>query len=94
MKMSILVPVGAIGALAAAVVLASPITTTTDGEPAKAPNRAELYLAATCGVGAADAVSHAASWNNALGSKRALDRALVLASADADAARDCEPSEE
>jgi hypothetical protein len=90
MKMSILVSVGAVAALAAAVVLASPITTSTDGTLAKAPNRAEVYLAAACD-GAA--VVRAASWQDALASKRMLDRQLVLASADADPGKVCSPSE-
>lgn len=92
MKTSILFTVGAFGALAAAVVLASPMNTGTEGTSAKAPNRAEVFLAASCGEIAFGTEVHPASWNNALASKRAVDRDLVLANGKS--AEGCIPAEQ
>lgn len=78
-KMTILVPATIATALLSAVVFASTPTSESNGTPAKAPNRAELFAVATCGAPAGVATVQAASWQDALGSKRALDRALVLA---------------
>jgi hypothetical protein len=89
MKTSILVSVGAIGALTAAMVLASPMSTDGEDMPSQAPNRAEAYEEASCGGSDLVTVSQAQGWHTALGSKRALDRALVLASADGDLAGGC-----
>jgi hypothetical protein len=89
MKTSILVPVGAIGALVAAVVLASPMTTETVGSPATVPNRAEVFAVATCDEFAVSTVSDQQAWHNALGSKRALERNLILAGGAADQAGSC-----
>lgn len=89
MKTSILVSVGAIGALTAAMVFASPSTTDAEGIPSKAPNRAEAYQVASCGGSDLVAVSQTRGWHTALGSKRALDRALVLAGGDAALAGGC-----
>jgi hypothetical protein len=78
-KMTILVPATVATALLTAVVFASTPTSETQGTVAKAPNRAELFAIATCDAPAGVATVQATSWQNALGSKRALDRALVLA---------------
>ena len=91
MKTSIFVPVGVVGAFVAAVVLASPMSTGTVGEPAVAPNRAEVFASATCADPAAISVSDQTSWQNALGSKRALERGLILASGASAVAIDCGP---
>ncbi|MFN6924139.1 MAG: hypothetical protein ACK4P8_00655 [Tabrizicola sp.] len=79
MKTSILVPAAVVGGVAAALVLASPMNTGTEAEPAAAPDRAEVFAIADCGGMALTAVSEQTSWHDALGSKRVNDRALVLA---------------
>jgi DNA-binding transcriptional regulator YdaS (Cro superfamily) len=89
MKMSAVVLVGAFGAVAAAMVLASPLETDTGATPAKAPNRAEAYMLATCGEVAPIAVSQAQDWHSALASRRLQDRELVLAKGTTDPAGDC-----
>jgi hypothetical protein len=88
MQTSILVSVGAVGVLVAAVVLASPMSTETAGTPAVAPNRAEVHVVATCGAGAAAPDS----WHDALGTRRAAERDLVLVSATGDVAEVCDPA--
>jgi hypothetical protein len=88
-KMTILVPATVATALLTAVVFASTPTSETQGTPAKAPNRAEIYAVATCGASAEVATVQAASWQNALGSKRVVDRALVLAKGNA--TQPCDP---
>jgi hypothetical protein len=89
MKTSILVPVGAIGALVAAVVLASPMATDTAAIPATMPNRAEVFAAVTCGDLAASTVSDQQGWQDALGSKRVLERNLMLAGGTVDQSAGC-----
>lgn len=88
-KMTILVPATVATALLTAVVFASTPTSETQGTPAKAPNRAELFAIATCDAPAGVATVQATTWQNALGSKRAHDRALVLAKGSA--AEPCDP---
>jgi hypothetical protein len=78
-KTTILVPAAIAAALLSATVFAGSPGTETTGLIAKAPNRAEVFAASTCSD-AAVAVVQAASWNDALATKRALDRDLVLAS--------------
>jgi hypothetical protein len=89
MKTSIMVSVAAISALAAAVVLASPMITNADSTPAQVPNRADAFFAATCGDVTPTAVSAHESWHNALASKRASERDIVLASGSSDLAKGC-----
>jgi hypothetical protein len=79
MKMSAAVLVGAFGAMAAAMVLASPLDTGTETAPTKVPNRAVAYLIATCDTPTLATVSQASGWHSAYGSKRVQDRALLLA---------------
>jgi hypothetical protein len=71
------------------VVLASPITTSTDGTVAKAPNRGEVHLALACDGVATVAAVQAASWQDALGSRRMLERHPLAASAGTDRAGHC-----
>jgi streptogramin lyase len=92
MKTSILVPVGAIGALVAAVVLASPMTTEIAATPAMTPNRAEVFAVADCGAPAIISASDQQAWHSALGKKRALERDLILAGGTSDLAKGCAPS--
>ncbi len=90
MKTSVLLVATLGTALGAAVVLASPITTETDGAAAMAPNRAEVFVVATCSERASGTVAQAQSWHDALASKRATDRALILASGNPDLATGCD----
>jgi hypothetical protein len=89
-KMSILVPVAAYSILLSAMVFASTPTSDTQGAPAQAPNRAEVFAAATCGVTAVSVMADAQSWQDALGNKRLQERALVRANASTDLANPCE----
>lgn len=87
--------VAALGtALVAAVVFASPMSTETKGTPAKTPNRAEAFLVATCGDDNYGALAQSQSWHNALGSKRAIDRELILAKGTPESAKGCDPTGE
>ena len=61
------------------MVLASPMNTGTEAEPAVAPNPAEILAVADCGEMALTTVSGQTGWHNAVGSKRVSDRTLVLA---------------
>ncbi|MES2916142.1 MAG: hypothetical protein V4753_13575 [Pseudomonadota bacterium] len=89
-KMSLLVPAAVSSILLSAVVLASPMTGTTQATPATAPNRAEVFVAATCAAPAVSVLADAQSWQNALGNKRIQDRALILAKAGSDDAAACD----
>lgn len=80
-KMPILVPVAVSSVLLSAMVFAATPTSNTQGTPATAPNRAEVFAAAACDAPADSVVAQAHSWQNALANKRAQDRALVLAKA-------------
>lgn len=77
--MTILVPATVATALLTAVVFASTPTSVSNDTPAQVPNRAEVFAIASCGAPADVATVQATSWQNALGSKRVVDRALVLA---------------
>ncbi|WP_137112316.1 hypothetical protein [Rhodobacter sp. SY28-1] len=76
---TILVPASIATVLFSAMVFASTPTANPEAVPAKAPNRAELFAIDTCGAGSDVATVQATSWQNALGGKRVMDRALVLA---------------
>lgn len=80
-KMTILVPATIATMLISAVVFASTPTSETQANPAKAPNRAEVFAIDTCAAASGAATVQATNWQNALGGKRVLDRALVLAKA-------------
>jgi hypothetical protein len=93
-KISTFVPVTLAGVLFAAMVLAAPLGTETQGKPAKAPNRADVFAVAICADPAVTPASQAQSWHNALGSKRVHDRALILASSNPDLAKGCKQAAE
>lgn len=88
-NLTILVPASIATMLISAVVFASTPTSETQTSPAKAPNRAEVFTVATCGSPSMVETVQATNWQSALGSKRVLDRALVLAKDGA--AQPCEP---
>jgi len=93
-KMTILVPVALSSILLSAVVFASTPTSETQGTPATAPNRADVFAVAACGAPAVAVLADAHSWQDSLGNKRVLDRALVLAKASADPAMACDTTGE
>lgn len=88
--LSILVPAAAAGVFLSAMVFASTPTSDTQGATAVAPNRAEVFAVAACGAPAVSVLANAQSWQNALGSKRIQDRALILAKAGTDLAAPCD----
>jgi hypothetical protein len=88
-KMTILVPVSISSILLSAVVFAATPTSETQGTPATAPNRAEVFAVAACGEPAVSVAAQAQSWQNALGNKRVQDRALVLAKGNAEPGAAC-----
>lgn len=89
-NLTILVPASIATMLISAVVFASTPTSETQTSPAIAPNRADLFVVDTCGAPAAVETVQATNWHSALGSKRILDRAVVLAKDGA--AQPCEPT--
>ncbi len=89
-KMPILVSVAVSSMLLSAVVFASTPASDAQATPAKAPNRAEVIVAAACDAPAVAILADAQSWQNALGNKRAHDRAVILAKAGSDAASGCD----
>lgn len=89
-NLTILVPAAIAGALVAATVFAASPTISTMPTPANAPNRAEIFAVASCGMPAVSVAANAQSWQNALANKRVVDRALVLVKASPDLATSCE----
>ncbi len=87
-KITILASASVAAALLSAVVFAASPTTDTEATVAKTPNRAEVFAASTCGE---TSVAQAAAWHTALGSKRVLDRSLILVAATSGTASDCAP---
>ncbi len=89
-NISTLVPLAIAGVLLSAMVLAAPLDGSAVGTPAKAPNRADLFVGATCSEHAAGVVSQPQGWHNALGSKLVHDRAVTLAEGNPDLATGCD----
>lgn len=90
MKMSIIVPVGAIGVFAAAMAFASPEAGAGEGVSDPSPTDTEALVLATCADVSVASVSQATGWHNALGSKRAQERAVTLAAHGAAGAEGCD----
>jgi hypothetical protein len=90
-NISTLVPVAIVGVLMSAMVLAQTSGGEAEVTPAKAPNRAEVIVVATCG-GDAFALSHPQGWHDALGAKRVHDRALAIGG-NTEFAAACDPTD-
>lgn len=89
MNMTILVPATIASALLSAMVFASTPAADSKGTPAKAPNRAEVFAVATCGVPAPVDTIQTTGWHTAPAQKLVRKRALVKAKASG--AEPCDP---